>query len=208
MFVIHGRRTARIKKCTGDQHVCNHCGAFDLDVKVYRDYYHLFFLPLFPVGDKKAKIYCNNCGQGMRLESVQKHYERISRAPFYLYAGPLLFAGLILFIIYADNNTQKEKVNFVEYPKVGDVYMIRKDENNSTAYYFLRVKNINGDTVRVYHSNFEYSGLISKLDADDYFVKDEELFFLKSELRQMLDKMEINSVERDYGDYEGFNRIK
>ena len=39
-------------------------------------------------------------------------------------------------------------------------------------------------------------------------MKDEELIFTKKELKEMLAHDEINSVERDYGDYEGFNRIK
>ena len=208
MFVIYGRRTARIKKYTENQQACQSCKTFDLDIKVYRDYYHLFFIPVFPVGDKTVKIRCNNCGEPMRLETIQKHYESISRTPFYLFTFPILFAGLIIILVNANLNTQKEKALFVDNPKVGDVYRIRKDENNKTTYYFLRLVRISGDTVVAYHNNLEYNGFISKLNDDDFFVKDEELYFLKPELKQMLEKMEINSVDRNYGDYEGFNRIK
>ena len=208
MFVIYGRRTARIKKYTENQQACQSCKTYDLYIKVYRDYYHLFFIPLFPVGDKTVKIRCNNCGEPMRLETIQKHYESISRTPFYLFTFPILFAGLIIILVNANLNTQKEKALFVDNPKVGDVYRIRKDENNKTTYYFLRLVRISGDTVVAYHNNLEYNGFISKLNDDDFFVKDEELYFLKPELKQMLEKMEINSVDRNYGDYEGFNRIK
>jgi zinc-ribbon family len=208
MFVIYGRRTARIKKYTDNQQACQSCKTFDLDIKVYRDYYHLFFIPVFPVGDKTVKIRCNNCGEPMRLETIQKHYESISKTPFYLFTFPILFAGLVLILVNANLNTQKEKALFVDNPKVGDVYRIRKDENNKTTYYFLRLVRISGDTVVAYHNNLEYGGFISKLNDDDFFVKEEELYFLKPELKQMLEKMEINSVDRDYGDYEGFNRIK
>lgn len=208
MFVIYGRRTARIKKYTDNQQSCQSCKAFDLNIKVYRDYYHLFFIPVFPVGDKIAKIKCNNCGEPMRLETIQKHYESISKTPFYLFTFPILFAGLVIILVNANLNTQKEKTLFVDNPKVGDVYRIRKEEDNKTTYYFLRLVRISGDTVVAYHNNLEYSSFISKLDDDDFFVKDEELYFLKPELKQMLDKMQINSVDRNYGDYEGFNRIK
>jgi hypothetical protein len=208
MFVIHGRRSARIKKYTDNQHNCKSCKSFDLSVKVYRDYYHVFFLPIYPIGAKTAKIHCNNCGEPFRVDAIQKQYESTSRTPFYLYAGPILFAGLILFAIIADMNNQKEKVKFVDNPKVGDVYRIRKDENNSTTYYFLRISQINGDSVFAYHSKLTYYGFITKFNDDDFFVKEDELAFTKKELKQMLDKDEINSVERDYGDNEGFNRIK
>lgn len=208
MFVIYGRQTARIKKYTDNKLACQSCKKFDLDIKVHRDYYHLFFIPVFPVGDKTLKIRCNNCGEPMRLETIQKHYEGISKTPFYLFTFPILFAGLIIILVNANLNTQKEKALFVDNPKVGDVYRIRKDENNKTTYYFLKLIRIRGDTVVAYHNNLEYNAFISKLNEDDFFVKDEELYFLKLELKQMLEKMEINSVDRNYGDYEGFNRIK
>lgn len=208
MFVIYGKRTARIKRYTDNHQACQSCKAFDLDVKVYRDYYHLFFIPVIPVGDKKVEIRCKSCGEPTKLEAIKNHYHKISKTPFYLFTLPILFAGLILVLVNTNLNTKKEKANFVANPKVGDVYRIRKEKNNKTSYYFLRLIRITGDTVVAYHNNLEYSGFISKLNEDDFFVKKEKLYFLKPDLKQMLDKMEINSVDRDYGDYQGFNRIK
>lgn len=208
MLLLYGRRTARIKKYTDNEQSCKSCGVFDLDIKVYRDYYHLFFIPFFPVGDKTVKIRCNNCGQPIRSETLQNHYENISSTPIYLYALPILFAGLIAILINANINTQKEKSAFVENPKVGDVYTIRKDDNNSTSYFFLKLIEVRGDTIVAYHNNLEYHGFVTELNNDDFFVKDEELYFTKSELKQMLENMEINSVERKYGDEKGFKRIK
>ena len=207
MFVIYGRRTARIKKYIDTQQSCRSCGVFDLD-RVYRDYYHIFFIPVLPGAHKAVKIRCNNCGQPMRLDSLEKHYESLSKTPLYLCAMPILLAGLIIVFIIGNLYTQKEKAAFVANPKVGDVYLIRKDENSSTNYFFLRLINIRGDTVIAYHNNLEYHGFVTKLNADDFFLKDQELLFTKQELKQMLDKMEINSVERNYGDAEGFNRIR
>lgn len=208
MFVIYGRRTARIKRYTDNQHSCKSCKSFDLDIKVYRDFYHLFFIPFFPAGDKTVKIYCNNCGEPLRLDSVQKHYEGSTKTPVYLYAGVILISGLILLLVNANLNTQKEKKKFVDNPMVGDVYRISKDESNSTSYYFLRVSQINGDTVFAYHNNLVYGGFITKLNDDDFFVKTDELIFTKKGLKEMLDRAEINSVERNYGDSEGFNRVR
>lgn len=117
-------------------------------------------------------------------------------------------ASLIVLLINVNIRTQKEKAKFVENPKVGDVYLIRKEENKLTSYYFLRVTKINGDTVLAYHNNLIYSGYITKLNGDDFFDTGEQLIFTKNELKQMLDKDEINSVERNFGSNEGFNRIK
>lgn len=208
MFVIYGRKTARIKRYTDHQQACISCNALNLDIKVYQDYFHLFFIPVSPISEKAISIRCNHCGAPMRQETIRKHYEHISKTPFYLYSFLILFAGLIITLVSANLSTQKEKARFVSNPKVGDVYRIRKDENGNTIYYFLRVVGISGDTVVTIHNNLAYSGFISKLNDDDFFVKDEEAYFLKPALKQMLEQGAINSVDRDYGEEEGFNRIR
>lgn len=208
MFLIYGRRSARIKKYTDNGQCCKNCKTFELDIKVYRSYFHLYYIPVLPFGDKTAEIHCNSCGEPFRVYTTQKHYADITKTPFYLYSLIILVAGLLTFLVSKNLITQKEKAKFISDPKVGDVYAIRKDENNSTTYYFLRVSQISGDTVLVYHSNLEYDRFISKLNDNDFFVKDEELVYTKKELKIMLDKAEINSVERNYGDSEGFNRLK
>jgi len=208
MFVIYGKRKARIKKYTDNRNYCKNCNSFDLNVKVYKEYFHIFFIPFFPTGDKTVKIVCNNCGEPYRIEAIQKEYEKGTRTPFYLYSGLILIGSLILLLVNANIRTQKEKAKFIENPKAGDIYRIRIDENNSTSYYFLRVTEINGDTVLAYHNNLVYNGFITKLNEEDFFDKGEVLIFTKKELKEMLDEGEINSVERNYGSEEGFNRIK
>lgn len=92
-------------------------------------------------------------------------------------------------------------------PKVGDVYLIRKEIHDSTFYYFSRVARIQSDTVIVYPNTLQYFRFTSRLNDEDYFLT-EEFYFTKAELKQMLEKGEINSVYRTYGDYEGFDRIR
>ena len=72
----------------------------------------------------------------------------------------------------------------------------------------MRIARISGDTVVAYHNKYEYNGYVSGMNNEDFFVKDDLLYFLKPELKQMVDKMEINSIDRVYGDEEGFNRIR
>jgi hypothetical protein len=208
MLLIYGNRTGRIKKYTDNGQYCPNCKSFDLDIKVFRRYFHFFFIPFFPTSAKTSAIKCNSCGRPVRSDSIQTEYEKRTRTPFYLYSGSILFGSLVLLIVIANQYTQKEKARFVDQPKVGDVYLIRNEENGARVYYFLRLSEIKGDTVYAYHSNLQYSQFISKLSYEDFFVKDEELVFTKKELKDMLDKAEINSVERDYGNEEGFNRIR
>lgn len=208
MFLIYGRHKARIKKYIVNDQSCKDCRTFDIEVKVYREFYHLFYIPFCPVGDKTVSALCRNCGEPFRSDSFLSYYKQISKTPFYYFSLPILFSSFIILLTILNRNTQKEKLEFVTSPKTGDVYTIRHDENNKTTYYFLRLKSINGDTLTMYHSALEYNGYTSSFNNEDYFVKDEELLILKPELIKMLTRMEINAVDRNYSYYTGFDRIK
>src|SRR5947208_13350230 len=99
MFIIFGRRKARIKKYTDSPEYCKSCNSYELQIKVYKEYFHIFFIPFFPTGHKTVKIHCKKCGEPFRMDTVQKHYQSITRTPIYLYTGLLLFAGIILLIV-------------------------------------------------------------------------------------------------------------
>jgi hypothetical protein len=207
MIFIYGRKKAKIKKTTDHIGACTTCNSIGLEFEIFRDYYHLFWIPLFPVGDKESKVYCITCGKPNNFNQRAKHFESISRTPVYLYSGLLLFFTLIITLVIGNINTQKEKALFVSDPKVGDVYAIRKDVSDSTYYYFLRVARIQSDTVIVYPNAFQYFRYVNRLNDQDYFVT-QEFFYTKKELKELLEKGEINGVDRDYDDSYGFNRIK
>lgn len=208
MFLIYGTRSARIKKYTDNHSRCESCKNFDLDVEVYRSYYHVYYIPFVPIGEKTAFIRCNHCGEPGQSGSLLQHYEKSARTPFYLFTIPILILMFIATMVYANFNQQKEKVLLVANPLVGDVYGMRKEDNNNVSYFFLRVSGINGDTVIFQHSNLEYGQFVSGFNEEDFFVKDDEFYFLKPALKQMLEKDNINSVYRNYDGYQGFNRIK
>jgi hypothetical protein len=208
MFLIYGRHNARIKKYTANDQSCKSCRTFDIEVKVYREFYHLFYIPFCPVGDKTVNARCKNCGEPFRSDSFLTYYKEKSKTPFYYFSLPILFSGLVILLTILNSKTQDEKLSFVMNPKVGDVYTIRHDENNKTTYYFLRLKSIKGDTLVMYHNALEYNGYTSSFNNVDYFEKDEEFLLTKTELKKMLAIMEINAVDRDYSDYQGFDRIK
>lgn len=197
MFIIRGQRKLRIKRYTEIQQCCPNCKTFDLQVDVYKDYYHLFFIPFIPTGVKNSSIYCYHCSSFTRIDSLQNEYEQKTKVPFYLYSGLILIGLLIVGIVIANGNTQKEKRAFVLAPRSGDVYTIRDDKGEKVRYFFLKVNSIQGDSVFALHSNLEYSGYVSSPESKDFFVSDEELAFTKAELLQMLDKGEINAVKRN-----------
>jgi hypothetical protein len=208
MFLIYGKRKARIKRLILHDKACPDCKSFDMEVKVYRRYFHVFFIPFLPLGEKTIEARCRNCTEPIRSGSLQKEVTSNVKTPFYLYSLPILFGILVIFIVFMNQLTQKQKARFVSNPKVGDVYRIRRDENNTTTYSFLRLVRLSGDTIFVIHNNLEYYRFTTKFNGNDYFIKDDEFFYTKPQLKEMLQSDEINAVERDYDDSEGFNRIQ
>jgi hypothetical protein len=208
LFRMHGKLTARIKKHVETQEHCKNCNSFDLDIKVYRDFHHFIFIPIMPAGDKVAKIYCNQCGEGLRTESIRRHYEKITKTPFWLYSGPILVGLLIIIIVIVNLFNQRQKAEYVKHPKIGDVYEMRQDQNGLTTYYFMRISRLNGDSVYFYQNNLEYFYLPSKFEDGDFFSEDNQVIFTTKELKQMLDKASINSVIRRYKTDDGYHRIR
>lgn len=208
MLFIFGRRTARIAHFIDTDHICYPCKAFDREINIYQNYFHFCFIPVFPMGGKRMEIHCRNCGDETRSDLIVKKYEGRARTPFYLFSAFILFAGLAVFWFYWNKNNEKNKIEYVTHPAVGDVYNISKEESYTTKHYFLRIAAIQGDSIMVLHSNLEYTGFVSDLSDDDYFVKEDTSVYRKKELKQMLDNNEIYAIKRNYGSGDAFNRIK
>lgn len=208
MFIFYGRKTARIKKFTDNQQYCPSCKAFDLGIEIYRDYYHLYFIPLVALGDKTAKIRCKSCGEPLRSEMREKEYVNSCRTPFYLYSIPILILIIILLIFLNDYYNKDRTRKYVESPQINDVYSIKSDANKFDSYYFTKIIDIKSDSILMLHSKFEYLYLQDDFSDKDYFVKDDTLLFTRKEVKKMLDSSEINVVNRDYSESTGFNRIQ
>jgi hypothetical protein len=210
MILIYGKRVAKIKEFTDNSNCCTSCKAFDLQVRVFREYYHVFYIPFAPFGDKLADIRCNECTEPIRTEVLKKVYEKYTKTPVYMYSVLLLLVVLIGLLVFAGIQGSIDRARWIAKPRAGDVYLVNKDvdENKTIDYYFLRVVETNGDTVFAYHNNLVYLQYVTQLNPDDYFVKDEKWYFTKAEIQKMYDEDEITSVEREYGISKGFDRIK
>ncbi len=208
MFVIYGSKKAKIKDYTDNQQSCMYCNANSLNVKAYKEYFHVFFIPIIPVGNQSFEIRCKKCGELNRNTPTIEYYRNLIKPPFYLYLGIILIATLSAFLLFENINTQKRKKQFVSNPKLGDVYEIRKDQNDTTSYYFLKISKISDDTIQLYHNNLEYYSYVSEFDESDFFVKNDEFIMTKNIIKVMLEKGELNNVFRNYDENDKFNKIK
>jgi hypothetical protein len=208
MLIYHGTKTARIKKFTDNQQHCPKCKAFDLSIEIFSDYYHAYFIPIIPVGDKTVKIRCKSCEEPYRSEKLERKYANSISAPFYLYSLVILCIGLICVFAINHLNNQKKHRQYIDKPKINDVYLIKNSRRNFSSYYFYKIVAINKDSFSILHSRYEYLESPSNMSEKDYFIKADTLRFSKNEIRNMSDSAIINSIQRDFDEATGFNRIK
>ncbi|AEV98982.1 hypothetical protein A4D02_10520 [Niastella koreensis] len=208
MLLVHGKKLAKIKEFTDNTQACTSCKSFDLRVKIFKQYQHVYMIPVYPVGDKVVEIRCKQCDEPILQESLKKEYAKKGRAPFYFYSLFILIALIIGWAVYADGRDKKNTALWVASPRAGDVYIIKREKSGVTLYSFLKAANVAGDSIQLYQNHLEYTGKVTALNNDDYFELADMLSISKQGLQQLLDKGLIDEVKRDYDEADGFNRLK
>jgi hypothetical protein len=208
MFFFYGNKTARIKKYTEYQITCSNCKKNEMDVKIFRDYFHVYFIPFCPMGDNVAHVRCKVCDEPVRDENIKKNIKKQVKAPFYLFSIPIIILSVITLGIILNLKTQKEKDLMINHPKVGDVYLMVNTKNELSTYYFNIVFDIKNDSIMMYRNRYEYSQYTVQLNRDDYFDKSNVYKISSTELKTMHESSAINAIIRNYNKDNEFNRFK
>ena len=197
MFEIKGRRVKKIKSYDDKYAECSNCRAANIRFTVFREYFHFWFLPLFPSDIKDVKGVCLNCG-AWNGNRVKEDYLDQTRTPVYFYSGTIIFlTGIFLLTIYYINQNSEESV-MIDDPQIGDVYLINDAEKNPEEYYWLKVNEIEDEKIYLIRSAFDYSWLQIEMDHADYFDRNKRTLISKEDLRKMFDEDKIKYVERNY----------
>lgn len=205
MIFLYGRRSLIIKKYTDHTHACPHCRGLNLEVKVEKPYYHLFFIPFFPSRGKFAHITCGDCGKPYKdpvleedyYDELEDAYEKRTKSPVYLYTGLLLTALLVLFIIFSNVRHQQLKAERIANPQNGDTYLIREKRAGRKYYYYMNVFRVSSDSVFTHPGHYEYLAFARKMARRDYFDTALVRPYSKQQLLQMLDEGMIIKAERE-----------
>ncbi len=207
MLFIKGVRNARIKTYQVHKE-CKNCRAFDLSVGIFHDYYHVFYVPVVPVGAKSSIILCNRCGIQMGSADISDEYEAMAKIPFYLYTALLLLGVLVIAGIYESLSGQHDRQMYIADPRMGDVYLREQKVNGIDEYSFLRVEQVAGDSVTACYNHLTYLSSPSGFSPEDYFDTKMEAILSKAHLKQLFEKDTIETIYRDYATATGFNRMK
>jgi len=196
-MIIYGVRPICIKKYI-DRHIkCEECGGYTHKLRVYKDCFHVFFIPFFPVGVKTITSHCCQCNYALN-SGKREFYLNQTRNPLYMFSGLFLIAALIIALVFNDLQEQKLSKEYLADPAVGDVYLIYENSDKVKGYYFLKVFDIHEDTVFLRTNRLVYSSYISKFNEADYFNLEYAGYNLKSELEGLMEEGLIKNVYRNY----------
>ncbi|MCW3085199.1 MAG: zinc-ribbon protein [Bacteroidetes bacterium] len=199
-MIIYGWR----EKQTATQEItdpCNNCGKpFSMSLHVFHRYFHVFWIPLFPIG-KTVKSHCSACGitnekrdlpEAVRLS--YKNMPRKNRIPVWMFAGPIIIAGCVSVGFIKDEFNKKEYANMIQQPLKGDIYKVKTDDGNYTLY---KVQSTSADTVNILLNEYQSDNAkdIDQLKSMGY--NDTALAVLRSDLQDMLQKGDIIGVDRN-----------
>lgn len=115
MFLIFG--TQGVKRIAKEEPVlgrmCPSCGSGDLEPKTYRNWFTLFFIPVFPISSGRLIYECNQCGSNFN-EGIRDHVHEIVDNPSVVGADNseisfyrALIASLVYLVKQGPSNTSK-----------------------------------------------------------------------------------------------------
>lgn len=211
-MIIYGWNSKILKHAPLENVECEHCHEKSSQIGIISNYFHVFWIPLFPYS-KKATIVCNHCSHVTSEKQMSPDFKAKVSAlkaavptPKYLFAGVGIIAALVVFFQVNSYYAEYEQQNFLQEPLAGDIYILKdNDESSAYKYYLLKLKNIEEDTLLVTYNSLFYNGIPDKLEPRDGFY-DFAVRIAKSDIATMDGKGEIQKVIRDYGDNEGYNR--
>lgn len=201
-MIVYGTKGTQIaKELLVDK--CPNCGTQNsVELYIFQKYAHVFWIPFFPIG-KTAVSQCGHCKQALKLKEMppvlQDDYQRMkqqSKTPVWTFSGLALVVLLIVIGVVTSRNNDARNAKLIAAPQTGDVYEVKTPENQYTLY---KVASVTGDSVFVRMHQYETngsSGLTELKNRGDAAYSEEVTAFLKSELKEMLDKGGIVDVDR------------
>jgi hypothetical protein len=207
MLHFAGEKFVKVKIYDDHSRSCPGCRSINLQVDVYCQYLHFCYIPFAADNNRKSEIFCKDCGYLISDKQLGQLYEKRTRPPVYFFSGPIIaiLTGLF-FWLFVFPQEKKMSERLLHSPKTGDLYQLSKGSFLTPGYYYLKISRIKGDSIFLLHNSFEYNKEDSYFAPEDFFVKDNEVAYLKKDLTEMFKESKILRVKREYDN--DFNRIK
>lgn len=211
-MIIYGWNAKNIKQAPLDNYECTNCHQQQSVIVIFARYVHIFWIPVFPY-KKTAVIVCTNCKHETDEKAIMLGTKGIIQQlkaavpmPKYLFSGLALITVAIVYFTYLGIQTSEREQTYINDPKAGDIYFIKsKEEKSPYNHFLLKVRKVEGDSLWVSYSSFNYNGIVTKLDTKDGFYN--IMYPMHRNGIKEYDKSgELKKVLRDYAASDGFDQ--
>jgi hypothetical protein len=199
-MIIYGRK-ATLQASETLVQACPHCGNSNcVDLSVFQNYAHIFWIPLFPLG-KTAVSRCRHCQQVLRLNQMPAAWRdsydtlrRTTRVPVWTFAGVALIAVLIASSAYSDAQKTKNSQAYIGHLQRGDLLEVKLDNN----FTYFKVTGVQGDSVSlIYNKQMSvYKSGMDKLTVSETGFDPEEHVTTQQKIGELYKHGEIIGVVR------------
>lgn len=96
MIFIGGKASRILEIYSEHFSKCEKCNSSDIVYIVHQSYYHLFWIPIFPV-IKFVGMHCNECQHSIAevYSKIAIKFEEQTKTPFYMYSWPIIVLLII-----------------------------------------------------------------------------------------------------------------
>ncbi len=192
MIIFYGHRS-RVT-WTGEEPAntsCTQCGQRALVPVVSQGYFHVFWIPMFPLW-KKANFVCGQCRRIVdakeqpALKEFARDAKREARTPFWYFLGAAAIALLIGTIAVEARERSANEAEWIKAPATGDYYVIETKKlledvkPEPFKYVVARVVDADSDSVDLRVGTYSYEMHSTAREAiddnqvanKDYFMED------------------------------------
>lgn len=194
MLIFFGTRKIRIRTFYDEATPCALCGELRTQYSIYQPCFHVFWIPVFPIGRKYIVSTCTKCNAQYKIAC---HPElSATRTPIYMFSLLLLFAAIFAFSMIGAHQSSKKTAEYVQNPTVGDIYLIRDINDDGSYYYFSKILQVEPDSVLFEVGAYNYKRYTSSMDKEDYYISDYLYVVHKEKLKEWHRERMIRKIER------------
>ena len=183
---------------------CPQCEAeHTVELFIYQKYFHLFWIPFFPMS-RGGETICHNCRQALTHKELSPNARLLfadlrthDRTPIWMFSGLVLLAIMIPLAFWQSGRHDEQVKALLADPRSGDLYEIDLEKGGYTLF---KVSTVQVDSITVKVGQYETDrarGLTSlKYKEEEDMYGEEFLRIARADLTTMHDKRVIMDVQR------------
>ncbi|HEY1196170.1 zinc-ribbon domain-containing protein [Flavobacterium sp.] len=199
-MIFYGTKPTNIKNDRILNINCPNCNSnTSMKYSVFESYAHVYWIPLFPV-KRLTFLECDSCKKTFEdKELATIDFQKLSsinkkiKSPFWMFSGLMIIGFIMLMVYYNSIQTSNNSKNFIQNPKIGDVYLI--DDSNG-FYSTLKLNKISKDSLTLLVNNMAIDDKTEtdKIDLEKNYVQKQVI--AKKDLQKLFKENKIYEVVR------------